>query len=501
MNTKVMRKLFLCLSVIGMILTGCSKNDDGESDKQQPENPDEPELPELPALPDPDDVCSAMDDLNFMSYCYENFDVNKDGKVSVNEANAVRDIKVSYKSIKSLRGVERFPNLEKLSCSYNELTSLDCRYNSNLNSLVCTENSLRSLDVSRNIFLTNLECGENPLELLKLGDVLPKFGPYDYPYFSDGINEGGYKATLKSSTTFTIISSGIKKLNVNRNNLQSLDISKCPALTELLCFDNKITDMDFSTNINMQEVNCSHNSLTVLDLSKNIDLNILDCSSNQLTMLNLGANKKLEKLNCSSNHSIESIDIHNLSSLLELYCASCKLFSLNISKNPSLQLLDCRFNPLEELNCGNTLPKFKSLSSSVPYDFPCFREQSDPLTPSTQIKIIGSGITDVIFDDCKSLKVIDISQCGELSVVSLITRCSSLETVVLPATLFKIESSAFYQCNNLNSVRCYALTPPIVNTKNWDISKRSRLYVPASSIASYQTADFWKDFQTILPIN
>ena len=80
-----MKKLFICLSALGMILIGCSKNDDGESDKpnnngnEQPENPNEPKLPELPALPDPDDVCSAMDDLNFMAYCYENFDVNKDG--------------------------------------------------------------------------------------------------------------------------------------------------------------------------------------------------------------------------------------------------------------------------------------------------------------------------------------------------------------------------------------------------------------------------------------
>ena len=93
-----MKRLFFCLAVLGVILTGCSKNDDGESDKpnnngnEQPENPNEPELPELPALPDPDDVCSAMDDLNFMAYCYENFDVNKDGKVSVTEANAAKEI-------------------------------------------------------------------------------------------------------------------------------------------------------------------------------------------------------------------------------------------------------------------------------------------------------------------------------------------------------------------------------------------------------------------------
>jgi len=130
-----MKKLFICLSALGMILIGCSKNDAGESDKpnnngnEQPENPNEPKLPELPALPDPDDVCSVMDDLNFMAYCYENFDVNKDGKVSLVEANAVKKIDIQSKQIKSLKGIERFPNLESLLSCDNPIEELDLRYN------------------------------------------------------------------------------------------------------------------------------------------------------------------------------------------------------------------------------------------------------------------------------------------------------------------------------------------------------------------------------------
>lgn len=93
-----MRKLWFVLLVAG-VLTGCSKDDGAENGN------------DLPALPDPNDVCSAMNDLSFMAYCYENFDVNKNGKVSVSEAEAVREIRVSAQSIK---GIERFPNLETL---------------------------------------------------------------------------------------------------------------------------------------------------------------------------------------------------------------------------------------------------------------------------------------------------------------------------------------------------------------------------------------------------
>ena len=146
-----MQKLFLCLSVIGMILIGCSKNDDGESDKpnnngnEQPENPNEPKLPELPALPDPDDVCSVMDDLNFMAYCYENFDVNKDGKVSVIEANAAKEIYTTSSKWVSVKGIERFPNIEILSLNGSSITELDLRYNLKLKSLSCQDHQLTTV--------------------------------------------------------------------------------------------------------------------------------------------------------------------------------------------------------------------------------------------------------------------------------------------------------------------------------------------------------------------
>ena len=119
-----MKKLFLCLSMLGMLLTGCSKDDDNEA-------------PGLPPLPDPDDVCSCMDDVVFMQYCYENFDVNKDGKVSKTEANAVTKIDLGYTynyqdayDVKTLTGICYFPNLEIINCFHcDRLTSVDLSHN------------------------------------------------------------------------------------------------------------------------------------------------------------------------------------------------------------------------------------------------------------------------------------------------------------------------------------------------------------------------------------
>ena len=117
LNFITMKKLFLCLSMLGMLLTGCSKDDDNET-------------PGLPPLPDPDDVCSCMDDLVFMQYCYENFDVNKDGKVSKTEANAVTKIDLTNADVKTLTGICYFPNLEIIDCyDCNRLVSVDLSHN------------------------------------------------------------------------------------------------------------------------------------------------------------------------------------------------------------------------------------------------------------------------------------------------------------------------------------------------------------------------------------
>ncbi|WP_300257511.1 leucine-rich repeat domain-containing protein, partial [uncultured Alistipes sp.] len=124
-----MKKLLFIVAAMfaAVSFSSCDKDDDngGGSDFARP------------ALPDPNDVCSCMDDLVFMQYCYENFDVNKDGKVSKTEANAVTKIDLGYTynyqdayDVKTLTGICYFPNLEIINCSNcKRLTSVDLSHN------------------------------------------------------------------------------------------------------------------------------------------------------------------------------------------------------------------------------------------------------------------------------------------------------------------------------------------------------------------------------------
>ena len=65
-----------------------------------------------------------MDDINFRNFCYENFDTDNDGKVSIAEADVVSQINVFALGIQSLTGIEYFTNLTALNCNFNMLSSL-----------------------------------------------------------------------------------------------------------------------------------------------------------------------------------------------------------------------------------------------------------------------------------------------------------------------------------------------------------------------------------------
>ena len=168
-------------------------------------------------------------DKTFREYLLKQFDKDGNGVLTPAERYAVTEIDVNDKNITSLKGIEFFPNLKKLNCGHNRLTSLDVSKNTVLQELVCWENQLTSLDVSQNTALQELECFEN--------------------------------------------------------KLTSLDVSQNPALQKLSCWDNRLTELDVSKNTELTYLKCSYNRLTELDVSQNTKLTELYFVSNQLTSL------------------------------------------------------------------------------------------------------------------------------------------------------------------------------------------------------------------------
>ncbi len=126
-----------------------------------------------------------------------------DGQVLTSKIASVTTLDVQNSFISDLTGIQGFSALTYLTCTSNQLTSLDITKNTALTHLDFRDNQLTSLDVSNNKALLALDC--------------------------------------------------------RNNQLTSLDVSKNTALGVLNCFMNKLTSLDVSKNTALIYLVCSYN--------------------------------------------------------------------------------------------------------------------------------------------------------------------------------------------------------------------------------------------------
>lgn len=220
------------------------------------------------------DVFQEITDPGLLAYC-RRFDTNRNGKLSMTEAQAVTRIDLAGEGIfdvTSLAGIEYFTNLDFLDCGRNQLTNLDVSANTKLTQLLCYDIGLISLDLSNNPELTWLNCDNNRLTNLNIS------------------------ANTKLRSFFC-----------NYNRLTSLDVSNNPELIYLGCNNNQLESLDISMNKQLFNLDCSNNLLTDLDVSNNTQLNRFTCNNNQLINLDISNCTQLVKLICNNNIDLSII--------------------------------------------------------------------------------------------------------------------------------------------------------------------------------------------------
>ena len=176
----------------------------------------------------------------------------------------------------------------------------------------------------------------------------------------------------------------LKKLIINDNYIEAIDLTQNYELEYLDCAENLISILDLSNNsklisvfvhgprsnlseiiltglTSLENLSCADNyGLTEINLSSNSNLKYLTTSGTPIEILDVSNNTKLEYLDCvgnfdymdiSENGSIKELDLSNNNSLKTVFCSKNKIEKLTL--NPMVETLDCSNNRLSQLDLMN----------------------------------------------------------------------------------------------------------------------------------------------------
>ena len=151
--------------------------------------------------------------------------------------------------------------LEYLYCSNNDLEQLDVKNSKWLRELDCSWNRLTGLDVdvTHKPNLIRVECQNNKLTSLILGENKGL----------EKLNCANNKLTQLNLNNM----SALKELNCANNQLTQLNLKNMISLKELRCQNNQLTALDVSSSPDLTTLVLKNNHLTSLNLDNNPNLN------------------------------------------------------------------------------------------------------------------------------------------------------------------------------------------------------------------------------------
>lgn len=365
---------FLCMLMLGALL--CTAVSCGNRSDIEEAVDDKNEQLEK------DDSTLVVDDDYFYVYLLMKFDKNHNNVIDKDELDDIVEINVTDMQIKSLKGIERMANLERLYCSNNSLTEVDLSHNIKLKDFYAANNRLSTIDVTALPDLERLDCKGNVLKGTVDVTQNPKLRllnlSMNLPYGLDNVGLTALDVSKNPELEeldiyYTCINKldvthnpKLKNLNIglncytisNRTPIQSIDLSNCPELEVLYAegtqVDNAIKTLDVTHNPKLRELTTAgQKGLTVLDVSHNPELTLLNCAHNSLSELDLSHNTKLQVLHCPSNQ-LTKISMKQCAVLYQVDCSHNQLVSLDIS-GTDMRTLIASDNQLQTLELGTRI--------------------------------------------------------------------------------------------------------------------------------------------------
>ena len=457
MNKMKTMRLIAVVLVALAITAGCSKNlpDGNGPSGGGTEIIDEP-LEDLPPLEDVDDVCEKMTDIGFMSYCYQNFDANMDGRVSMTEANAVKAIECD--DAENFSGIEYFSNLETFKSSSVQTVNLG--YNKKLLSVDCKGAPIAVIDLRYNTGLQEMSF-EDCTNFVKV--LLPS-----------GLDSIGRGAFRNTAIVRFVCPDSVK-------TIEDSAFAGCSSLKSVTFPDGNLYMGKGAFR------DCISLGAVTLPKSYGLDAEMFaGCNS----LKSITWPKEVPN-NYNSDNSIIYV-------VGEDAFKGCKsLESITFPDDYQIIITSGTFAGCSSLKSVISLPHLGVPEGAF---YGCVSLESITCKYG-----YFSSVGDYAFRGCSSLKTITFSDSDGLTEVGdyAFYGCSSLKTITFSDDLTEIGNCAFDNCS-LTKVVCYALDPPYLRSEEGAPFDRDckipELYVPSSSVDAYKRSDWASYFEQILPI-
>ncbi|OCK51619.1 hypothetical protein BA768_02585 [Chryseobacterium sp. CBo1] len=144
--------------------------------------------------------------------------------------------------------------------------------------------------------------------------------------------------------------SNLKSLNLDFNNLTSVDATPFTNLQILHVSFNQLNSLSVNNLLNLKTFSCrGPMNLTTLDISNLPSLEDFRCNNNQLTTLNLSNKPNLKYLYCSNNN-FTSLDVSGLTNLEYLDIGNNPISYIDLSGISKIKTFACMFTNIQTVN-------------------------------------------------------------------------------------------------------------------------------------------------------
>lgn len=389
---------------------------------------------------------AVIADKALKTYIMTNFDTNKDGEISKEEAEAVKTIELKDSEIASIDGLEYFPNLEVANFSKHRLLKvdfsqcqrlkkLDVSQGAGLSSLVLPA-SLEELSVMQCSKLKKINLSVAP----NLKNLYASFAGFAVaPDLSKNAKlESVSFGSIKFSTIDVSKNTELKTLSVGGEVFNSLDVTNNTKLTDL-SVTGKITKLDLTKNTQLEKLSINNTQISEVDVTNCPYLRAIDFGSTPIVEIDLSRNLLLTSASAYMAKSLETVWLskgQKIESLLNIedfikykdYVAgpdaianiedeAYKTYLLTFDKNGDGKLDKAEVEAITEINIKGL--GIKSLKGVEYVNFTNVRKLDCSDNELTELPVAGffTNLEEIDFSNNQLTGRIELNKCKKLRIL------------------------------------------------------------------------------------